>query len=224
MPKNHLFITLILLTFTLSTTPACKNSPTEQTEQTENTTAQTEPKTEEPTQQPLQEIQKPTEPQKEELAKPLEPPTDANGKYSWSRETLGTLQLGQSMSQVEKTLGKPTTIGDEEFSPATGDYSIYWRYEDKGVGLNFTASEDNTIPKTLGSIAIFAPSKLKTSRGIGLGSKRADVEKAYANTRKKGEENESNKEYVVIGSVFGGLMFHIENNLVTSIFIGAAAE
>lgn len=208
MHAKHSLLTLALLSFVLAA--ACKKSEP----------VQAAPKVDVHAEPVKEAAPAPAEPQAAEVADAAPEP---EGAFSWEREKIGPLQRGQTTEQVEKLLGKPAEAGDEEFSPATGEYSVFWRYEDKGVSATFTSEEEGGV-KTLSSISLFPPSTLKTSRGIGIGSTRAEAEKAYANTNAEGEADESDESQVIVGSVYGGLSFTIEDGAVKYVFSGASAE
>lgn len=151
---------------------------------------------------------------------------DEHGEYPWYNEKIGALETGQSTQEVEKLLGPPSQKGDDDFMPATGAYYVFWSYKKEGIGLMFSASEKKS-PRTLGQISIYPPSKLKTQRGIGIGSTRAEAEVAYekpAYPREKVDSDESDDGRVIVGSIYGGLVFYIEDGLVSGIFLGASAE
>lgn len=172
------------------------------------------------------ELQKPSSPVAPKTAEALPPIfLDRRGEYPWSNERIGTLKRGQSTKDIERLLGKPSKKDDDDYSPGTGEYYAYWRYKTEGVTLMFSALEEKD-PRTISKISIYPPSKLKTERGIGIGSTRAETEAAYATViaNKKGESDQSNESRVVVGSIFGGLLFYFEEGLVSEIFLGAAAE
>ena len=77
-------------------------------------------------------------------------------------------------------------------------------------------------------IEIAAPSTLRTSRGIGVGATRAEVEAAYRDALGKGREpNEpdaTTEQLLIVGSVYGGTFFRFEGGKLVSIFVGAGAE
>ena len=70
-------------------------------------------------------------------------------------------------------------------------------------------------------ISIYAACELTTERGIGLNANIADVKQAY---KKAIESTELEDDYLVAGSVYGGLIFKFKNDRVEEIFLGARAE
>jgi hypothetical protein len=71
-------------------------------------------------------------------------------------------------------------------------------------------------------IVIKNPCVYETQRGIKLGSSAADVQAAYKDLINPGDSHPGEK--IVCGTVYGGIIFDLQNDAVSSIFIGAAAE
>ncbi|HEX9060384.1 MAG TPA: hypothetical protein VF941_09410 [Clostridia bacterium] len=67
------------------------------------------------------------------------------------------------------------------------------------------------------------PCGLKTKQCIGIGSTKEEVISAYKNLINQEEFNRDNNR-IVIGTVYGGIIFSFDNNKVSKVFIGAAAE
>ncbi len=136
-------------------------------------------------------------------------------------EGLGTLQLGLTEKQVKARIPCKLHKGKEEFWAGSGDFVQEWRYPDCGIALNMSSSQRGRA-KIVMSITIQAPSLLKTSRGIGIGSTEQEVAAAYGQDQDK-EMSESGRSFVA-GSIYGGVVFTFENGRVTKIFLGAGAE
>lgn len=130
------------------------------------------------------------------------------------------LALGASASKVVDLLGAPTDKTPVVDEAATGDFVSTWTWVSKGVEAKMTAPSTSG-PFSVGSLTIAAPSTLKTVSGIGLGASSADVEAAYGD---RINAEESTPDTVVVGSIFGGMLFTIVDGKVTQIFVGAAAE
>lgn len=137
------------------------------------------------------------------------------------KEKIGSLKLELPAQQVIKQLGKPGKKSEVKLEAATGLYVCDWDYADKGIFLQM-ASEDKKDEMEINSIRITAPCKLLTARGIGIGSKKEDVEKAYAGCPI--DKEFTTKDQLVIGSVYGGVFFTFKEGKVSGIFIGAGAE
>lgn len=146
--------------------------------------------------------------------------------YDLSKEHIGKLFYGMTDSEVKKVQGKPTSLAKAEFMGASGEWEQDWQYQASGLRLTLCATRLNG-PAKLCRISVEAPSTLATSRGIRIGSTAAEVQKAYQKEINEEESKQFSQEtatLIVVGSYFGGLMFTIENDKVSEIFIGAAAE
>jgi hypothetical protein len=136
-------------------------------------------------------------------------------------DSLGSLELGQSAADVTKALGKPASKGKDVEWEAIGEWVQEWRYPKQGLTLAMNSAKKGGA-KTILNITAVAPCELATSRGIRIGSTEAAVIKAYRDVQNKEEGTVG--ELFVAGSVYGGVLFHLESGKVVQIFIGAAAE
>jgi hypothetical protein len=137
-------------------------------------------------------------------------------------ESFGDIKLGQLHTETLRTLGEPASKTKAVEWGADGLMHEDWAWKDKGLELNMS-SDKNNVPGTLAifSITAKAPCTFKTKAGVGIGSSYAEVQEAYKRDIKP-EEN--SKEQIVVGSVYGGIIFTFKNERVESIFLGAAAE
>lgn len=137
-------------------------------------------------------------------------------------EQIGEFDTGIPDAQVIAKLGEPTKKGRIELEGATGDYIQSWTYQD---GLSFSMAADKRKgPQKIVSVTITAPSQLKTKKGFGIGSTRADVIKHYGKVRAP-ESEPDDEESFIAGSIYGGLFFTFnKQGKVTEIFLGAGAE
>jgi hypothetical protein len=133
-------------------------------------------------------------------------------------EGIGPIKMDMPASEVIAAMGKPKSKGKELMEGATGDLLQPWTY--KGVTLDMVR-ESKKATRKVGSIQVGGESGLATKRGIRVGSTRADVARAYAKER---NAEDSDELTFVAGSVYGGLLINFENDVVTSMFLGAAAE
>jgi hypothetical protein len=141
-------------------------------------------------------------------------------EFPYAKEQIGQLHLGLAAKAVQQLIpGKPV-LGPDELMGADGLYHQEWKYPQAGISLDMT-SEKQGGPKSIASISVTAPSTLKTQRGIGIGSSAAAVAQAYGRFRNK---EDSTPERFVAGSIFGGVIFTFQQDKVSDIFIGAAAE
>jgi predicted Zn-dependent protease len=92
-----------------------------------------------------------------------------SGSYGASGEDakVGAVELGQSRAKMKEALGAP----DYEDVQLDGYYAyLHW----STLGLSAVFTDDVAM-----SLEVFAPSQLKTGRGVGVGSTRAEVDTAY---------------------------------------------
>jgi hypothetical protein len=134
------------------------------------------------------------------------------------KETVGGIGLGTTDRDVVAALGEPARKGEPVEEGATGLVVQTWEYPARGLTLTMVAADGG---QKVDRILVEAPSQLQTSRGIGIGSSRTEVETAYAAER---NVEASTAETFVAGSEYGGVLFSFEGDKVRSIFIGAAAE
>lgn len=138
------------------------------------------------------------------------------------REELSfVLNKAETSEEVIKQMGEPERKSDAAVWGADGLEHQQWFYKAKGLELDFVRGDKGI--QSIASAYISSPSKLKTSRGIGVGSTRIEVMEAYKEDISQ-EENSIGPDVIVAGTVYGGLTFKLENDKVASIFIGASAE
>lgn len=135
------------------------------------------------------------------------------------RETLGDLKLGLKASDVIRLLGVPSTKSKNEEWDADMEYHQSWQYPYLGIELDMIGK--NETAKTIHMITIANPCAFQTSKGISIGSSYKSVRRAYSEAY---NPDLSNEDTIVVGSIYGGVVFGFENNLVHYIFIGANAE
>jgi hypothetical protein len=136
-------------------------------------------------------------------------------------ESVGGIRLNQKGTKVVAVLGEAPEKGEWETWDFDGVDRQTWLYSDAGVELTMARTDDSGI--TVDRIDVMKNSKLRTARGIGIGSTRRDVMNAYKDDLAP-EEEQTDPASVVIGSIYGGIIFDFENDKVTRIFVGAAAE
>ena len=137
-------------------------------------------------------------------------------------ESFGPVKIGQPFKETLKALGEPDekTVATEW--GADGLLHEDWTWISHGLKINLSSEKTNIS----GSMAVFsinasAPCTFKTLAGIGIGSSYEDIVAAYPRDINK---EESSQEQVTIGSVYGGIIFTLQQNKVNHIFLGAAAE
>lgn len=145
----------------------------------------------------------------------------ASTSLGWREERLGGVGPGSTDAEVTKLLGKPAKASPAQEEGATGELATVWDYPEAGVNLVLAASTKEG-PFRVRNLSIAAPSQLKTSKGIGVGSSRAAVERAYAPDLNK---ELSNDALVVVGTdMYEGIKIRIDNGVVSSITLGGDGE
>lgn len=133
-------------------------------------------------------------------------------------EKIGEVQFDMKVEAIETIIGEAEEKTPFELWGADGFEHQTRIYQNKTLEIDYIKTEDNEIVCNM--ITILGDNSLRTSRNIGIGDSRDAVLKAYQNEiYEKG-----NKENLVAGTIYGGLIFIFENDKVTSIFVGAAAE
>jgi len=138
-------------------------------------------------------------------------------------ETFGDIKIGQPYTETIKILGKPDTKSHPIEWEADGLMHEDWTYKSKGLELNM-ASEilkpDST--RVIFSITAKSGSDFKTKANMGIGNTYEEVQEAY---KRDIDTTMSDKSQIVVGSVYGGIIFSFgSNGKVSRIFLGAAAE
>ena len=142
---------------------------------------------------------------------------DAVGAELMKDETVGLLRIGLADNDVIMGLGEPTRKSDAKVYPADGCEHQRWYYPANGIELDMIRKEGKQVIKGL---TIKSPCKLKTKRGIGIGSTSKAVLAAYKNEINPEFGSEDGK--LVAGTVYGGIIFGIRDGAVACIFGGAA--
>ncbi|MBS2037802.1 hypothetical protein JST97_22650 [bacterium] len=135
-------------------------------------------------------------------------------------QKVGELKLGLDSSQVASMLGKPAKESKAIEEGATGLTVKDQSFPKRGLVVTLSREGKATVWR-VERFRVSAPCAWKTPQGIGIGSSQQEVRKAYQELLDK--ESES-AEQMVVGSIYGGIIFHFKNGKVDSIFVGAAAE
>jgi hypothetical protein len=134
-------------------------------------------------------------------------------------ESLGPLRIGLSSSETVALLGSPETKSPKRVWPADAQEHQQWAYNKAGLIFDMVTEAGE---QRIATIKASGPCKFKTKRGVGVGTDAQTVMSAY-----KAEINLPESDYpqsLVVGSVYGGLIFSLKDGQVSSIFLGAAAE
>lgn len=137
-----------------------------------------------------------------------------------NKERVGELRIGTTQAEIARLLPGQAQRGRERYEAADGMYRQKWTYAGQGIVLSLSADKKGA-PKTVDGITCGTRCTLKTTRGIGIGSPLADVQKSYA---AEYNTDESKPDIFVAGSMYGGLILNFKGGKVSAFFLGAAAE
>jgi len=135
------------------------------------------------------------------------------------KENFGSLRLGMPLSVLLTVLGAPDEKEEAVEWGADGEIHQNYIYRNYGLKLDIIGEKDQD--KKLNMILATAPCFFKTSKGIGIGSIAEEVVKAYQEYLEPGFWNIN---YIVAGSVYGGIILTAEDGKISQIFFGAAAD
>lgn len=145
----------------------------------------------------------------------------AGAPYGPADDAIGSLTLNMAQDRALEVAGAlPADADEPAYMSGTGEFVFSATWADKGLTIMFSGGAAEG-PFTVGSISVQAPSTWATPRGIAIGSAKADVERMYAGSL---NADESAEDSVVVNSLYGGVIFTIADDKVSSIFVGAAAE
>jgi len=142
-------------------------------------------------------------------------------EFNYATETLGNwLKIGTEEKTVKAKIGEDFKVSVLGESQVSGFYEEEWLFAKQGLKL-LMESENPESQKTVAQFTVTAPSKLKTLKGIGIGSTKAEILSAY-----HGQINteEATDDTIIVGSIYEGLFFTMKKDIVEEIFIGAIAE
>lgn len=134
--------------------------------------------------------------------------------------SIGNLYLGMKGKEIVAILGEPSSKSKAEEWGADGLVHQDWNFSGKGIALNVNMDNKHKDME-LFSIMVTQPCSFKTDQNIGIGSLYSDVMKAY---EKHVDKTASDATMIIVGSIYGGMIFNFKGNKVEKIFIGAAAE
>lgn len=134
-------------------------------------------------------------------------------------ERFGELKLGMGIAKIKTLFQLPNKKSKLELWGADGEYHQEWTYLKQGIVLDVKGQKESS--QTVNMITIVEPCSLKSTKQIGIGSSKNEVELAYKEFINPSISTPTN---IVAGTEFGGIVFTLENNKVKSIFIGASAE
>lgn len=135
------------------------------------------------------------------------------------KEKLGKLQLNMPLDKVIELLGEPDEKEEMVEWGADGEYHQQYIYKSYGIELNIVGEKEPD--RKLFIIDAFSTCPFKTKKGIGMGSSYDDVMNAYQSYI---EPSFSGPTTLTAGTIYGGVIFMLEDSKVNRIFMGAAAD
>lgn len=138
-----------------------------------------------------------------------------------AEERIGSLRIGLSGTDLNKSIDCDLKRGPENLWGADGAYHQTWQCPACGLKLGMVSEKQRGM-KSIESITVTSPSSLATRRGIRIGSTEHEVRKAYKKDWNR--EDSTHSGSFVAGSIYGGMIFQFQDGKVNEIFLGASAE
>lgn len=155
-------------------------------------------------------------------------PTDASGVLDYfmlgstliETDSIGPVSVNMSESDLTAALGQPDIKTELELWGADDQQHATWIYVALGLYVGVTQADAGSEVIVF-SIDAIAPCSFETQRGIKTGDSRETVLAAYAQEYNAAMSTE---EFIVLGSIYGGILIVLSEGAVVSIFIGSSAE
>ncbi len=136
-------------------------------------------------------------------------------------DSVGAVKLGMTESEVLAALGEPDEKSEAQMWGADGLKHSDWTFADEGLTINMVESTNGESEFVAYSINAAAPCALATQKGVKIGDGKDAVLAAYGDAI---DPTTVTEDSIVAGTLFGGVVFTLQDGAVTSIFLGAAAE
>jgi hypothetical protein len=139
------------------------------------------------------------------------------GKYQ-----IGKLYKGMPEDSVVVLIGKPDSLGAGMISGRTGSFIKETFYKKIGLYIVYQSEDSTSSLKKILTLTAEAPCTLSVEKGVKIGTDYADIISRYC--KMVDSTTSSWGKQIVVGSIYGGMIFTFEKNKVKRIFIGAAAD
>ena len=139
--------------------------------------------------------------------------------FALMKETIGPLAVGMSADEVAAQLGVPEEKSDAKIWGADHMEHQFWYYPTRGIEIGMIKKDGTQYVER---IVIKDSCAYETQRGIKIGSSEKEGQAAYQEAMNPGASSPGKR--IVCGTVYGGIIFDVQNDAVSAIFIGAAAE
>jgi hypothetical protein len=132
----------------------------------------------------------------------------------------GWLAISEKQTIVEQKIGNADKVEELFFCEATGMFVQVWVYESLGLVLEME-SELEVGVKNVRSIKLTNSSSYTLQNEIGIHSR---IEAIHNNYKDFIDSEFTDDNHIIVGSVYEGIIFTIESNHISEIFIGAVVE
>lgn len=136
-------------------------------------------------------------------------------------ESLDFLQLGVLCSEVINEIGEPDRKSEAGIQDYDGNLHQTWFYDSLGITLWLTMNPETETEYDISGIRIENPCKYMTKRDIGIASTQDELFNTYKDEILVASDFD---ERIIVGTIYGGIIFEMENEYVVSISIGIFAE
>lgn len=134
-------------------------------------------------------------------------------------ESLGGVKPGMEAKEVEKLVGKASKKGKAVAEEATGETVATWEWKKAGLRVTFSDAKKKPVARM---ISLGAGAKLKTQKGVGIGSTLEELDAAYSEVRRP-PDGEDQTQFIV-GTMYLGMSFELKDGKVVAVYWGALAE
>lgn len=141
-------------------------------------------------------------------------------KFSMYDETIGQLMVALDEATVIQVYGDADQTSEPKLVASDGLVHKTSTYGRLGLELDYVEINDVYVINT---VVAKAPFDGKTSRGIGIGSSEAEINAVYGDDI-NAEEMQSFEGKIIVGTIYGGLIFTMDSGAVSAMFLGAGAE
>lgn len=140
------------------------------------------------------------------------------GSELLQKESIGGLKLGMKEEELENILKNPISKSDSAIWGSDGLEHKTYSYDYAEIGL--VKNKEGFI---VCSIRAWKGFQGETLEKIGIGSKKEAVLEAYSE-KVNPEGIQGQENIIVVGSIYSGIIFKLEDGKISEIFMGASAE
>lgn len=135
---------------------------------------------------------------------------------TYEYETVNGISFRMPAEEVIQKLGEPNSKGVAEYVEALGSWYQTWTYNDLGLDVRMQSEEENMSDATIMFyMALNRNSNIKLNSGIGIGSTKDEVIKAYCVGMFP--EDGIYDDGIRVGNIDSNIYFYLEGNNVVGI-------